>query len=72
MLFGSGSKARVTLFNCFVLPMINDSRSGIARHRQEAMEIMAHGGGVGTNGSTLRPRGVVAKTVGGRSSGAVS
>ena len=72
VLFGSGSKARVTLFNCFVLPMIKDSRSGIARHRQEAMEIMAHGGGAGTNGSTLRPRGVVAKTVGGRSSGAVS
>ena len=39
-----------------VMPFIHDSRKGIAVHRQEVMEIMSRGGGVGTNGSTLRPK----------------
>ena len=72
VLYGAGSDSIVTFFNCFVMPMIQDSRKGISKHRQEVMEIMSHGGGVGTNGSTLRPKGTVAKTVGGRSSGSVS
>ena len=72
VLFGSGSNTDVTLLNCFVMPLFNDSRHGIAEHRRQVMEIMSHGGGVGSNGSTLRPRGAVAKSVGGRSSGAVS
>lgn len=72
VLHGAGSDSEVTLFNCFVLPFIKDSRDGIAYHRQQVAEIMSRGGGVGTNGSTLRPRGSIAKTVGGRSSGAVS
>lgn len=72
ILYGAGSKTNVTFFNCFVMPMIKDSRSGISQHRKEVMEIMSHGGGVGTNGSTLRPKGTIAKSVGGRSSGAVS
>lgn len=72
VLYGAGSDADVTFFNCFVMPFISDSRSGIAAHRQEVMEIMSHGGGVGSNGSTLRPKGTIAKTVGGKSSGAVS
>lgn len=72
VLYGAGSNSDVTFFNCFVMPFIQDSREGISIHRKEVMEIMSHGGGVGTNGSTLRPRGTVAKSVGGRSSGAVS
>lgn len=72
VLFGAGSGNEVTFFNCFVMPMIQDSRGGISEHRKEVMEIMSRGGGVGTNGSSLRPRHCRAKTVGGRSSGAVS
>ena len=72
ILYGSGSRSNVTLFNCFVLPHIHDSREGLANHRAKAMEIMSRGGGIGTNGSTLRPRNAIAKQVGGRSSGAVS
>lgn len=72
VLFGAGSGTAVTYFNCYVMPFVRDSRGGIADHRKEIMEIMSRGGGVGTNGSTLRPRGASAKGVGGRSSGAVS
>ncbi len=72
VLFGAGSGFNVTYFNCFVMPYIEDSRTGISRHREKVMEIMSRGGGVGTNGSTLRPRGASAKGVGGKSSGAVS
>lgn len=72
VLYGAGSGSNVTYFNCFVMPFIEDSRSGISEHRKEVMEIMSRGGGVGTNGSTLRPKHAIAKDVGGRSSGAVS
>ena len=72
VLYGAGSNSDVTYFNCFVMPFIEDSRGGIAEHRKEVMEIMSRGGGVGTNGSTLRPKSSPAKSVGGKSSGAVS
>src|SRR5699024_9146944 len=49
-----------------------DSRGGISRHREQVMEIMSRGGGVGTNGSTLRPRNALARGVNGKSSGSVS
>lgn len=72
VLFGAGSHSAVTYFNCFVMPFIKDSRVGISEHRQQVMEIMSRGGGVGTNGSTLRPKNSLAKGVNGKSSGAVS
>jgi ribonucleoside-diphosphate reductase alpha chain len=72
VLYGAGTNSQVTYFNCFVMPFIHDSRKGLAIHRQEVMEIMSRGGGVGTNGSTLRPKSSVVHGVSGRSSGAVS
>jgi ribonucleoside-diphosphate reductase alpha chain len=72
VLFGAGSQTKVTYFNCFVMPFVHDSRGGISDHRKEVMEIMSRGGGVGTNGSTLRPKNSLAKGVNGKSSGAVS
>lgn len=72
VLFGAGSKTEVTFFNCFVMPFIDDSRGGISDHRKKVMEIMSRGGGVGTNGSTLRPKNALAKGVNGKSSGSVS
>lgn len=72
VLYGAGSGKQVTYFNCYVMPMVNDSREGLARHREKVAEIMSRGGGVGTNGSTLRPKGASAINVGGHSSGAVS
>lgn len=72
VLYGAGTNSQVTYFNCYVMPFIEDSRSGIARHREEVMEIMSRGGGVGTNGSTLRPKSAIVHGVKGKSSGAVS
>src|SRR5690606_21910737 len=72
VLYGAGSGKNVTYCNCYVMPFVKDSREGIAEHRKQVMEIMARGGGVGTNGSTLRPRNTLARGVNGRSSGSVS
>jgi len=72
VLYGAGSGTDVTYFNCYVMPFIPDSREGISDHRKEVMEIMSRGGGVGTNGSTLRPRNTLARGVNGKSSGSVS
>src|SRR5690625_1723323 len=72
VLYGAGSETDVTFFNCYVMPFPKDSREGIGEHRNEVMEIMSRGGGVGTNGSTLRPRNALARGVNGKSSGAVS
>lgn len=72
VLYGAGSQTDVTYFNCYVMPFVKDSRGGISEHRTQVMEIMSRGGGVGTNGSTLRPRNTLARGVNGKSSGSVS
>ena len=72
VIYGAGSGTDVTFFNCYVMPYPKDSREGIGEHRNKVMEIMSRGGGVGTNGSTLRPRGALARGVNGKSSGSVS
>lgn len=72
VLYGAGSGTAVTFFNCYVMPFVQDSRGGISEHRTQVMEIMSRGGGVGTNGSTLRPRNTLARGVNGKSSGSVS
>lgn len=72
VLHGAGADTNVTYFNCYVMPFPKDSRGGIGEHRNTVMEIMSRGGGVGTNGSTLRPRNALARGVNGKSSGSVS
>ncbi|MCK6257668.1 vitamin B12-dependent ribonucleotide reductase [Fictibacillus sp. KIGAM418] len=72
VLYGAGAETDVTYFNCYVMPYVKDSREGISDHRKQVMEIMSRGGGVGTNGSTLRPRNALARGVNGKSSGSVS
>jgi len=69
VLSGAGTGHAVTLFNCFVLPSLEDSRAGIHDHLKLVVEIMARGGGVGVNLSSLRPRGSYIRTVNGTSSG---
>lgn len=72
ILAGAGSANKVTYFNCFVLPSPEDSRKGIIKTLEIMTEIMARGGGVGVNLSSLRPRGSYIKTVNGISSGPIS
>ena len=61
-----------TMYNCFVLPSPHDSRGGIIDTLKDMVETHSRGGGVGVNVSSLRPRGAIARKVGGTSSGAVS
>lgn len=72
ILAGAGSGHSVTYYNCFVIPSPEDSRQGILDNLKVMTEIMARGGGVGINLSTLRPRGSYIRTVNGTASGPCS
>jgi ribonucleoside-diphosphate reductase alpha chain len=69
---GAGTGRRVTLFNCFVMGTIDDSMDGIFDALKEGALTMQQGGGVGYDFSTLRPKGVLARSVGAVASGPVS
>ncbi len=69
ILAGAGTGFAVTYYNCFVIPSPKDSRGGILDTLKQMVEIMARGGGVGINLSSLRPRGARVKKVNGFSSG---
>ncbi len=72
ILAGAGTGYQVTYYNCFVIPSPKDSRGGILETLKQMVEIMAHGGGVGINMSSLRPKGYRVKKVNGFSSGPVN
>src|SRR5262245_19292961 len=72
ILAGAGTGHAVTYYNCYVIPSPEDSRSGILDNLKVMTEIMARGGGVGINLSTLRPRGSYIRTVNGTASGPCS
>src|SRR6266480_512696 len=72
ILAGAGSGHQVTYYNCYVISSPEDSRQGILDNLKTMTEIMARGGGVGINLSTLRPRGSYIKTVNGTASGPCS
>lgn len=69
---GSGTKHGVTLFNCFVMPILEDSLHGIFDALKEGALTLQQGGGVGYDFSTLRPRGFPVQQVGVMASGPVS
>jgi ribonucleoside-diphosphate reductase alpha chain len=69
---GAGTHHKVTLFNCFVMGVVDDSMDGIFDGLKEGALTMQQGGGVGYDFSTLRPRGTLARTTGGIASGPVS
>ena len=72
ILAGVGTRRVVTPFNCFVMGLIDDSIDGIFEALKEGAITMQHGGGVGYDFSTLRPRGSRAHTTGMIASGPVS
>lgn len=72
ILTAAGTDQELTFYNCYVIPLVGDSRGGIIETLGNMTEIMSRGGGVGINLSTLRPRHAYVKGVNGRSSGSVS
>jgi len=75
----SSTAEDATLFNCFVIPIEddtgrkgNDSKAAIMCAATNMMEIAARGGGVGINWSVIRPEGSHIAGVNGTSSGAIS
>ena len=57
ILAGAGTAHHVTLFNCFVMPIQEDSISGIFNALREGALTLQQGGGVGYDFSLLRPAG---------------
>lgn len=72
ILAGAGTKHDVTLFNCFVMPIKEDSLQGIFDALKEGAYTLQQGGGVGYDFSTLRPHGFPVEHVGAIASGPVS
>ncbi len=72
ILAGAGTGQRVTLFNCFVMGVVNDSLDGIFDALKEGALTMQQGGGVGYDFSPLRPAGLRARGTGMIASGPVS
>lgn len=72
ILAGAGTKHKVTLFNCFVMRIAEDSIKGIFDALEEGALTLQQGGGVGYDFSVLRPNGDLVKKTGLTSSGPVS
>lgn len=72
ILAGAGTKHRVTLCNCFVMNIAEDSLRGIFTALEEGALTLQQGGGVGYDFSILRPAGDLVKKTGLSASGPVS
>jgi ribonucleoside-diphosphate reductase alpha chain len=72
ILAGAGTGRRVTLCNCFVMGIVEDSMDGIFEALKEGALTMQQGGGVGYDFSTLRPAGSLARATGAIASGPLS
>ncbi|MBF0334081.1 MAG: ribonucleoside reductase [Alphaproteobacteria bacterium] len=69
---GAGTGRGVTLINCFVNATVPDTMAGIMDANTRAALTMQQGGGIGTDFSTIRPRGAVVEGVGSVASGPIS
>ncbi len=72
ILAGAGTGRDVTLFNCFVMGLIEDDMASIFDNVKEAALTMQQGGGIGHDFSSLRPRGAPVSSIGAEASGPVS
>lgn len=72
ILAGAGTTHAVTLFNCFVMNIGEDSMTGIFNALREGALTLQQGGGVGYDFTVLRPAGAMANSTGIPASGPVS
>ncbi len=72
ILFGAGNPRKVTLLNCYVIPVKQDRLEDIFEWMKEAARTYSYGGGVGTDISVLRPRGSRVNNAALTSTGSVS
>ena len=72
ILAGAGTGRSVTLFNCFVMGLIEDDMASIFENVKQAALTMQQGGGIGHDFSPLRPRGAAVSGIGAQASGPVS
>lgn len=72
ILAGAGTNRHVTLCNCFVMEIKQDSLSGIFDALKEGALTLQQGGGIGYDFSVLRPRGEQTDRSGSTASGPVS
>lgn len=72
IMHGAGNPKRVTLLNCYVCPVHEDSIEAIFDWMKVAARTYSLGGGVGTDISILRPRGAPVNNAARSSTGAVS
>lgn len=66
---GAGTEKRVTLMNCYVNATVGDSMLDIMQANTWAALTMQQGGGVGTDFSTIRPKGAYLERTGTKASG---
>jgi ribonucleoside-diphosphate reductase alpha chain len=77
ILAGAGTGHEVTYYNCYVIPISNETRPKNGNDSREAIfdtisrmvNIMSRGGGVGINWSTLRPNGAYLSRINGTTTG---
>lgn len=72
IMFGAGNPRKVTLKNCYVIPIKEDSIEGIFEAAKEMAKTYSRGGGVGIDISILRPAGSPVRNAAIFSTGAVS
>jgi ribonucleoside-diphosphate reductase alpha chain len=72
IMHGAGNPKRVTLLNCYVVPVHDDSIESIFDWMKQAARTYSLGGGVGTDISILRPRGAAVNNAARSSTGSVS
>ena len=72
ILAGAGMEGNLTLANCYVIPIKDDSIEAIFDCAKEAAETYKTGGGVGIDISCLRPQGAKVNNAARTSSGSIS
>jgi ribonucleoside-diphosphate reductase alpha chain len=72
ILAGAGTGRAVTMINCFVNDTVPDSMAGIMAANTRAALTMQQGGGIGTDFSTIRPKGALVEKTGSIASGPIS